>query len=540
MGNTLSSIHTAFKAFLAAAAAFYHLSKDFNEILTRTQASPGIPTPHPTESYWEQNPPFPDLKDIASEPFPQEADVLIVGSGITAGAVARSLLDEISHTRRWKLEDKLPSVVVCESRTICGGATGRNGGHIKASPHELFGRFRKKIGPERAATLVRFSLRHVEVLTELCKKEGIDVAECREVETADVFLDLDTWRSALEEVEELKQWVPEYEIGIWGGAEAQERFGVNHHVVGALSFKAGALWPYRLVTWIWNKLLRDFPGVLSIQTHCPVLSIHPSNSAAYPYKVITPRGTILAKHIVHTTNAFASHLIPGIRGKAFGVLAQMSSQRPGLNFPGNGDKSWSIMYNGGFDYITQRPLHDGKPGDLMVGDGFNKSAKQGMDNIAVYDDGQMDPLVNAHILGTMQAIFRPKWGRGVEGSDSMCWSGIIGVSADGMPLVGRISRELTGRKVDKTGGMDNLNAGRGAPAGEWMSAIYNGDGMCWAWLCGTAVGIMIAGTEDDVRLPAPGRPAGRLGDWFPEEELCPSVERVRKMDVGELAEELMS
>jgi glycine/D-amino acid oxidase-like deaminating enzyme len=37
--------------------------------------------------------------------------------------------------------------------------------------------------------------------------------------------------------------------------------------------------------------------------------------------------------------------------------------------------------------------------------------------------------------------------------------------------------------------------------GEWIAAGFSGEGMTWAWLCGAAVGIMIAGSEEE-ELPA--------------------------------------
>ncbi|KAM7219205.1 FAD dependent oxidoreductase domain containing protein [Rhypophila decipiens] len=520
MGGVISSLAAAFKTGHTVIKALGHLSAEYSELLERACAAPPLPVRDPTTAYWQERPPFPELVNICSEKLPESADVVIVGSGITGVAIARTIL----HEDRRKGTSR--RVVVCEARTLCSGATGRNGGHIKASPFEVFGRFRKKLGPERAAALARFQLRHLETFVGLCKVERIDVAECREVETVDFFLDDETYRTALNEVDEVNKWVPEFTISRWTAEEAQTKFSVNRQVRGAISYKAGALWPYRLITAIWKGLLADFPETLFIETSTAVDVILTEGSADYPYVISTSRGQIRAKHVVHATNGYATRLIPGLQGRATGLLVHMTSQSPGVNFPDlNGRRSWSIMYSTGFDYITQRPSENGVPGKVMLGGGFFLSPKHGTDMMGAYDDSKVDSLTVAHNLGIMATVFEPNWGGPVDKEPNMVWSGVMGGSADLRPLVGKLDPRLTGRKVQ--GAED---------CGEWISAYFTGDGMVWAWLCGTALGIMITGGEEEDVPASPGRPGGKLGDWFPP-ELLPTVKRVKAMDLADLAEE---
>lgn len=187
------------------------------------------------------------------------------------------------------------------------------------------------------------------------------------------------------------------------------------------------------------------------------------------------------------------------------------------------------MYSNGFDYITQRPTVDGVPGKVMLGGGFFLSPKHGAEMIGAYDDSKTDALTNAHNLGIMATVFEPNWGVPIDKEPSMVWSGVIGVSADLRPLVGRLDPELTRRKVKTTkkGAEDH---------GEWISAYFAGDGMVWAWLSGTALGVMVSGSEEEDLPASPGRPAGKLADWFPP-DLLPTVKRVKGMDLADLAEE---
>ncbi|RYP16151.1 hypothetical protein DL765_005288 [Monosporascus sp. GIB2] len=536
--SKLKTVYLVIKLFLQA-------NKSLEELLKRASAAPGLPVPNPTPSYWLADPPYPELVDIRSPQLPAEADVVIIGSGITGAAVARSVLSVLSERRRKDATitadaphpDPNPeqNIVVLEARTLCSGATGRNGGHIKPSPYEAFAQQRRAgLPPERAAELARFQVAHVRTLTELCAREGWDaLAECREVETVDLYLDEGDRDAAFAEVRELGRWAPELEMHMWDAAEAQE---VNNCVKGAISYTAGALWPFRFVSCVWKGLLTKYEKSLSLETGTSVLSIGSQSGDGYAYEVTTNRGVVKCNHVVHATNGFATQFIPGLRGKMTGVLGTMSAQPPGDKFPDlNGERSWSVIYGKAFDYATQRPTTaDGRPGDIMLGGGFDRSRDQGASVVGVWDDSRTEALPLAHLGGIFPTIFEPNWGREPspeeEGSRTrQAWSGVICATGDLLPFVGRLDPRLTSRP-ERAGAKAHVNAessGCAAQPGEWISAGYSGDGMVWAWLSGMALGIMISGGETEDLPEAPGRPGGLLSDWFPP-ELLPSLSRVKK------------
>ncbi|RSL49187.1 hypothetical protein CEP54_012550 [Fusarium duplospermum] len=66
------------------------------------------------------------------------------------------------------------------------------------------------------------------------------------------------------------------------------------------------------------------------------------------------------------------------------------------------------------------------------------------------------------------------------------WSGIMGFTADGFPMIGNLSRATTGR----TG------------TGEWIAAGFNGHGMDKCWLSGQAVARMALEEEVPSWLPS--------------------------------------
>ncbi|CAI6269525.1 unnamed protein product [Periconia digitata] len=540
MGTILTTLFNALRAIRAALHLLSALSASFNEALKRSANSPGLPVKAPTKAYWQNNPPFPDLVNVSSHELPKTTDVAIIGSGIAGASIAWSWLHEKRRLCNNGAEEK---VVVLEARELCSGATARNGGHIKVAAYEVFSRLCKAgMAKERAAALVRFQLRHVKSLIELCQTEGIDAAEAREVETVDVFADEEAFREAKRGVQDMKEWLGEVEVNVWEKDRAREIFGVNESIAGALSYQAGAIWAYRFTTSIWKNLLEQFPNTLSIETNTPVLSIAVSPAGddrpkGFPYALQTPRGTIYAKHVVHATNAFASHLVPGLRSKIVGARAHMSAQSAGHEFTRcstKGMRSWGVIYGDGFDYVTQRPAQQG---DLMVGGGFRRSLNQGVDQVGVYDDSAaLDALTMSHIAGVLPAIFSPNWGAGI--ALKQAWSGIIGLTGDFLPFVGPLDSTWTGRVVrhERADAKSSVRSTADSRrSGEWIAAGWAGEGMVWAWLCGVGLGIMIAGSEeDDSREDVPGLPGGRIDEWLPQEVLI-SKRRVQTADVSNLA-----
>ena len=73
-----------------------------------------LPSPHPTSSFWH-NDPSPFLYHHRTSPqLPETADVVVIGSGISGVFASMKLLEESGL-----------KVVMLEAREACWGATGR-------------------------------------------------------------------------------------------------------------------------------------------------------------------------------------------------------------------------------------------------------------------------------------------------------------------------------------------------------------------------------------------------------------------------------
>jgi glycine/D-amino acid oxidase-like deaminating enzyme len=521
------SLQKSWKTLRTAIKVLLDLNRTFEDLVARIHRGPSLPCPDPADSYWLEDSPFPKLVDIQSEKLAEETDIVIIGSGITAAAVARSLLHES------KRKGRNVTITVLEARDICSGATGRNGGHIKASPHETFDRLEAKFGTERAIALTRFQLSHVGYLTDLCESKGYAEAECREVETVDLFLDQKIFDKVCHTIVRLRTLLPEWQATIYSASQAHEKFAVSDQVVGALSYQAGALWPYRFVTSIWNELLHEFPKQITIETNTPAISIEKESAVKDAYNIYTNRGIIRCNHIVHATNAWMGHLLPNLNKKATSMRAHMSAQNPGQHsYEGfHGDRSWSMIYGSDdFDYMTQRATSDGKGGDIMLGGGTFRSKNNGIDQIGIWDDSRTDVFTSAHLAGILPIVFSREKGQRQKETYSRYlqqhWSGIISLTADALPFVGKLNSRLGARTSED-----------GSDGSEWIAAGYNGEGMVFAWLCGTALGLMIMGSEQEYISASPGFPGGTLNEWFPRELLLDN-QRYDRIDVLDLADQL--
>jgi glycine/D-amino acid oxidase-like deaminating enzyme len=261
-------------------------------------------------------------------------------------------------------------------------------------------------------------------------------------------------------------------------------------------------------------------------THTPCTDVKTSDEDDLDqYIVETPRGAIRARHIVHATNGWVSHLLPGMRGKVFPARGVMTAQIPrgglgdvpeaGYNKREESEEpkeamsttnraSWTgtrsfVFYPstsvGVYDYLTQqlpsggssRSSYPSPNGELMLGGGFAHGAVADIGNA---DDSECSPAVGEYVRQALGSYFSVKRNGEKEGKDEVkaTWSGILGISADERPWVGRIPVSITAR-------------GRQTASGEWIAAGYTGEGMVHAWMSGKALGHMVLGVELDSWLP---------------------------------------
>ncbi|KAK7000892.1 FAD dependent oxidoreductase-domain-containing protein [Favolaschia claudopus] len=372
------------KRFHLALRSFREILEVYDELNKRIEQSPGIPVSNPSVPYWAI-PPSPLAQHGSSDALPAYADIVIIGSGIAGTAFARTVLGFEQES------ENVPQVVMLEARDTCSGATGRNGGHITPVLYHDYPVVRKRLGPEMAKRVIEFRLAHLSALIQVCEEEDIlEDSQCREVET----FDRKTWR-------------------IVNVEECVKKLQLSPRVVGTISTTAGAAHPCRLVTGVLSRLLERHPKNFHLFTQTPCLSVTSEGDHSF-YSVSTSRGTVRARHVIHATNAWVSHLLPQMRKRVVPARGHMSAQRPGVGLgqailqrpvdtipqanPNDsvltltepatppksswlGTRSWVMHGDGIYDYLTQQPLptpaYDPTTAEFMFGGGLARGELSG-------------------------------------------------------------------------------------------------------------------------------------------------------------------
>ncbi|KAJ5795887.1 uncharacterized protein N7518_004427 [Penicillium psychrosexuale] len=446
-------------------------------VFSLVTADPGLPRPNPTESYWQHIPHA--LADVQSSKLPTDRDFAIIGSGITGLSVARSLLER----------HPTATVTVLEARTLCSGATGRNGGQMAANAGEQYMNLAEAHGVETAGKIVDFTFRNLEKMQELIEEyDAVELSEMQRLRKLRVFLTQGKFDDFKKSIARLEIDHPSKK-GLYTILDADavlKEYGI-HGASGGTLLPAGTVWPYRLVTKVFAALLEKYPGRLTIETHTPVESVEHISTLAYPYTLHTSRGPLRARTVVHCTNGYSGHLLPHLRGLVYPFKGTMTVQDPQNAVPNQGTAvSWGFHYPPTYDPATQR-----------LGFGLyylGQSAKTGYfyfgGEHARFDESISadDSFVTDDSVKHLEDVLPRFFGKNDKSDWRLVssWSGVMGYSPDGLPIVGRLSPEMTGREGD----------------GEWIAAAFNGYGMANSLLSGEALALMILGEDVSDWLPA--------------------------------------
>ncbi len=131
MGGAVSKLRYILRTFASSIEQYGSLKK-------RIAASPGIPNLPTTDSRSSKPtvPPFwtipasPIARHGETSPLPRDAvDVVVIGSGITGTAIAKTLIEFVSEPDENEAGDKSRRrdirVVMIDARDACSGSTGR-------------------------------------------------------------------------------------------------------------------------------------------------------------------------------------------------------------------------------------------------------------------------------------------------------------------------------------------------------------------------------------------------------------------------------
>lgn len=344
----------------------------------------------------------------------------------------------------------------------------------------------RSLGVEEAIKIARFEFDCIKAVHAFARTHGID-CESRELETVDVVYDQDQWDQAVESIQFMRRVMgendPVAQYKLWDSKEACLRY-LSPGALGAISYQAGSLSAYKLVVGI---LKLGLANGLNLQTNTPATSISRTADPASPgqkWMVQTSRGDIKAGKVMLATNGYTAHLYPPLQGVIVPLRGHVTAHRPGSNMPKGGlPTTYSFIYDNGYEYMIPRPPGSEFAGDIVIGGGLTEAAEEGLYEYGTTDDTTTDPVIINYLGETTGKYFRENWGDDdPAGRIRQEWSGIMGYSADGFPLVGRVPDE----------------------AGLYLAASFQGHGMVLCYLCARALTEMVFGADDKA-----------LDAWFP-------------------------
>lgn len=415
---------------------------------------PGFPVKNSTRSFWHTEA---SVIGKLQSPWLDKADVVIIGSGMTAMSLARTL-----YSKRPQLR-----MVVVEARDLCYGATGRNGGHCKVmSPGVWYDR-KEQYGVEEALRVMEYEHSHLNAMAACIEENKID-CDLRLVEGLDIYHDKKVFQRAIDALEDMRAHSPDlasrYTVYTTKEDLAARNLTLDIHCVGVIGMAAGTLWPYKFVSGIFKKLV-DRHG-LSIQTNTTVTSIIDNDPDDFAI-VGTDRGTIRTKHVVHATNSWIGHLVHELRPFVSPVRANVQRQVPRPNTLRVNKHSFWLRYGEkDYDYIIQRD-----DGSFILG-------RANTGRRATADDSEKDLVPHAHLRAVTPQIFN----FGTKTLDvTHAWSGSVAFTLDGNPFVGHLS--FPGRRH------------------QWVCGAYQGIGMVRAFRTAQMLALLLLEEEVPKEYP---------------------------------------
>ncbi|KAI0091422.1 FAD dependent oxidoreductase [Irpex rosettiformis] len=468
-------------------------------------AGTSLPVPNPTTSFWQTEPLNESSVSIGvNEEWTDDVDICIIGSGIT-GVSAAYHLSKIFAQDGSLSPDEPVKTVILDAREFCNGATGRNGGHLTATGYDGFVSRSAKHGLPNALREAYLQEHTVNSLVQLIKDEHLsDAVDLVSGGFVYVFFIDEEEHNAKEDVAAaLNAGFAVRRVEWLTKEQMEQEYGTPYP---GIRLPGNNLWPRKLIQALHALTLRRSPPTrftLSIHTFTPVTSITPISDEESTkirkrrWNVNTPRGTITSSYILHATNAYVSHLLPHLHGPE-GVIpgrGQIMATRASVGrLP-----LTAFGANEGFEYWFPRPLKSQADVDnerpLVILGGGREAAERY--ELYETDDSKVDEELSRTMKRFLPAVFPGKFEEGKE--PEMEWSGIMGFTKTGDPLVGPVVDPNDTSDVDQY-------------EGQYICAGFSGHGMPRAFACAEAVAGMIA---NDIMIAGGSKEKWTPPSWIP-------------------------
>ena len=338
-----------------------------------------------------------------SENYPdKQFDIIIIGGGIAGLSCAYWLLKE----------DQDLQIALVEKNEVGDGATGRNAGFITCGSVEHFNRLLSKHGETEALEIWKFSETNLALLKE-------EIIRDKEIELDFEHKGSFSLASGPEEFNELKK---SYElmqklgihVEILEEHDIKNRLGAEQFVGGIKYCDDASIHPMKLLNEIKRRCLLD--SHLHLLENHEVYALETSGDEKI---VRTKKGELKAPIVVMATNGYSPLIHPYFKDKIFPTRGQILATSPVESF-----MEGPCYANFVLDYFRQLPS-----GEMVIG-GFRQLQK---DAEIGYSDETSDAIQTA-----LEDFLRRHIPNVSKAKITHRWTGIMGFSVDGQPMVGAI------------------------------------------------------------------------------------------------------
>ncbi len=327
-------------------------------------------------------------------------DVVIIGGGITGLSTAFWL----------QKEDPSLSIAIVEKYLMGAGASGRNAGFITCGSVEHFNRLVEQYGEERALEIWKFSEENLSLLKE--NIINISTETCNFEQGGSFSL-----ASTSEELTELNasaQLMKKLNINVesLNGQEIKQRLGAHNFVGGIKYLDDACVNPVQLL----NAIRNQFNSNVELYENNEVFNISTKSDLRI---VQTNKESFESPIVILATNGYSTLINKYFSSKIFPTRGQILVTEPLPKF-----MEGPCYANFVLDYFRQLPA-----GEVLIG-GFRQMQK---DTEVGYSDETTDIIQNSLENFISKYIPNTK-----NKKIKYRWSGIMGFSYDGMPLIGSL------------------------------------------------------------------------------------------------------
>lgn len=413
--------------------------------------------------------------------LPEEADVVVIGAGLTGSAAAYAL---VSDARARGLK-----VVVLDSGDPAAQASGRNGGNFHLIPENYLGGYRGLIaervkrvrltrpgisreqarveGERQARSIVEVALRNREFLTRAAAREGID-ADLAPNGSLRVPMTKAEERGLSDDARLLNSLGAPARMLSPAETDAALSRPAGASKLGArLSDYDGNYHPFKYATGLLSAALRRGAA---LYTRMAVTHLEEGNGV---HLVHTAEGVIRAKNVISAVNAFTAKLHPELDAvKAYRSQVQVTEHVADVWHKRTVSSERGDFYG----HFTRRGSYTDaegrRRGPLLLGGGADRPMK--------------DPLRPRRSHWVLKKVLRQRDAYVPEAAGippSSVWSGPMGFTDDRLPLIGWLK------------------------AGLFVAAAYNGYGGAYTQAAALAAAEAVL--------------SGRIPDWIPLDIFSP-------------------